>query len=702
MSWTQNGYCNWQNAKNNITAHEISTSHTNSSVVLKINQTTLPVLPSLEYARKMQVSTNRQIVSQLIDIVCYLAKHQLAFRGHREAWSENIKGNFKDLVELIASHSPVLSSHISLIKLKGRKELSFVSSDKQNQLISSVAENISNKIQLEILAAKLFSISIDSTFDSSRKEQISFIVRYANDNSGTVYERLIALKESDKTTGKVLFKTFEDVMIREGFEWKTNLIGQSYDGASNMSGEYNGLQAHIKEKNNHATFIWCHAHRLNLVVVAATSKGIDTLNLFGNLESLYSFLWCTKKRVSIFRQKQSELYKGEQIHSMKRVATTRWMSHATALNTVHKKFDAIIETLEEIRQVEGLSDVKVVSAVSGFLNYFKSSKFLYTSFFFKTIFDVLEPHNNVFQKCDIDLLTATDLLISGTCQLKYLRNNNKEFKNIIADAEHFKTTIHTEFEPLKEIRKRKVPRQFDEEQNDEPIMNSLKEMKINTFYFALDITIAELETRFNNNQIGILRDLSLFSEKRIIELNKHPKKLPIDAFKMLCSIYQFLSIEELKTEYMQFVRNYFDLKKSIDMPTRIHNENTIQCDSDLDNITNSDSENEEEAAHDKTFQNSGCINNLFKMLCLTKMNSVFPNLFIAIKISVTLPVSSSSTERTFSKLKLIKTRLRTTTSENRLEDLMKISCEQDIEINKEDVINIFASKTPASKKALIF
>lgn len=31
---------------------------------------------------------------------------------------------------------------------------------------------------------------------------------------------------------------------------------------------------------------------------------------------------------------------------------------------------------------------------------------------------------------------------------------------------------------------------------------------------------------------------------------------------------------------------------------------------------------------------------------------------------------------------------------------MKISCDQDIDINKEDVINIFTSKTPASKKAL--
>jgi len=35
---------------------------------------------------------------------------------------------------------------------------------------------------------------------------------------------------SDKTRGEVLFKIFEEIIIREGLEWKTNLIGQSYDG----------------------------------------------------------------------------------------------------------------------------------------------------------------------------------------------------------------------------------------------------------------------------------------------------------------------------------------------------------------------------------------------------------------------------------------------------------------------------------------
>lgn len=74
----------------------------------------------------------------------------------------------------------------------------------------------------------------------------------------------------------------------------------SYDGASNMRGMYNGLQALVKAKNKHATFVWCHAHRLNLVVKELVSSSVDSVNLFGNLETLYSFIWCAKKRVDLY------------------------------------------------------------------------------------------------------------------------------------------------------------------------------------------------------------------------------------------------------------------------------------------------------------------------------------------------------------------------------------------------------------------
>jgi len=74
---------------------------------------------------------------------------------------------------------------------------------------------------------------------------------------------------------------------------------------------------------------------------------------------------------------------------------------------------------------------------------------------------------------------------------------------------------------------------------------------------------------------------------------------------------------------------------------------------------------------------------MFKMFCVVKLNGVFPNLYILLKIAITLPVTSVSTERSFSKLKLIKTKLRTTMSKDRLESLMKITCEPDINIDTE-------------------
>jgi len=51
---------------------------------------------------------------------------------------------------------------------------------------------------------------------------------------------------------------------------------------------------------------------------------------------------------------------------------------------------------------------------------------------------------------------------------------------------------------------------------------------------------------------------------------------------------------------------------------------------------------------------------LFQLFCSANLNAVFSTLYMLLKISVTLPVSSYSVERSFSKLKLLKTKLRST------------------------------------------
>lgn len=56
---------------------------------------------------------------------------------------------------------------------------------------------------------------------------------------------------------------------------------------------------------------------------------------------------------------------------------------------------------------------------------------------------------------------------------------------------------------------------------------------------------------------------------------------------------------------------------------------------------------------------------------------LFPNLVIAFRILITLPVGAASAESSFSKLKIIKSYLRTTMSQERLTSLAVISIEND-------------------------
>ena len=72
----------------------------------------------------------------------------------------------------------------------------------------------------------------------------------------------------------------------------------------------------------------------------------------------------------------------------------------------------------------------------------------------------------------------------------------------------------------------------------------------------------------------------------------------------------------------------------------------------------------------------------------------FPNVAIALRMFLVLMVSNCSAERSFSKMKLIKNRLRTSLGNERLSDLALMSIESDIlrDINFEYVVNEFAKK----------
>lgn len=76
------------------------------------------------------------------------------------------------------------------------------------------------------------------------------------------------------------------------------------------------------------------------------------------------------------------------------------------------------------------------------------------------------------------------------------------------------------------------------------------------------------------------------------------------------------------------------------------------------------------------------------------IQELYSNVWIAFRILVTIPVTVASGERSFSKLKLIKTYLRSTISQSRFTNLATLSIENEIAENLDfaDLIRVFADK----------
>ena len=99
-----------------------------------------------------------------------------------------------------------------------------------------------------------------SRSDTTGNEFISTILRYVSGYK--IVERLVGLVRVSDMGGKGLSNILKARLEAIGVKL-TSIVGQCYDGASNMSGEYRGVQAKIKrEAGDKAVYTHCYNHLL--------------------------------------------------------------------------------------------------------------------------------------------------------------------------------------------------------------------------------------------------------------------------------------------------------------------------------------------------------------------------------------------------------------------------------------------------------
>ena len=96
----------------------------------------------------------------------------------------------------------------------------------------------------EVQAAQFYSIIADEVTDVSNKEELSLVLRYMfNDEIKEVFVDFIQV---ERITGEVLGSTIIEWLSNHNLSL-SNMRGQCYDGASNMSGARSGCKAIVQQ-----------------------------------------------------------------------------------------------------------------------------------------------------------------------------------------------------------------------------------------------------------------------------------------------------------------------------------------------------------------------------------------------------------------------------------------------------------------------
>lgn len=214
--------------------------------------------------------------------------------------------------------------------MTGQRNATYLGHETQNEILDCLAEMVRTSITTEVAQSEAFSILVDETKDMSKKEEMSFVIRYYY--NGSVRESFLAFEAAQCLDAAALSQKIVHILQNRGLDYKNHLVGQAYDGASVMSGKNTGVQARIKSEAPLAFYVHCNTHCLNLVLVD-TVKCIPEANCFFSiLQKVYvcvSGSYVHQMWLEIHR----DMFQGPP-RELQRLIDTRWGCRYNACKTV--------------------------------------------------------------------------------------------------------------------------------------------------------------------------------------------------------------------------------------------------------------------------------------------------------------------------------------------------------------------------------
>jgi len=177
--WASTGCSDWAHIVRDIERHETSADHQKAEICRFQWLSKKRLSDAFDTQRHIwneQVERNRRVVSVMIDAIKYLAKEQMALRGH-----DSCSGKFYNLFALLAQYDSAAGSYMQLLRdrREDKLECNLISAGNQRRLLSCIKALIQEEIIRSITNQAAFSLIYDGTTDTSRKEACSVVLRDA-------------------------------------------------------------------------------------------------------------------------------------------------------------------------------------------------------------------------------------------------------------------------------------------------------------------------------------------------------------------------------------------------------------------------------------------------------------------------------------------------------------------------------------------
>ena len=517
-----------------------------------------------------------------------------------------------------------------------KKANNYTAPDMQNEILREMALQVLRQVIASVQAAQFFTIMVDETTDVSNNEQVVICFQWV-DGELEAHEEFVGLYETNSTHAQVLHSLIHDVLLRTNLSI-TRLRGQCYDGASSMLGARGGVAKLILDEEPRALHTHCYGHALNLACSDAV-KGCKVMR--DVLDTSYAIVKLIKKsprRDAMLKNLRQQL--PETTPGIRVLCPTRWTVRAKSLQSIIDNFNVLQELWDESLDV--VKETEMRATIIGVSSCMKTFNF----FFGLVLGDLVLRHSDNLSK------TLQSLQISAAEGQKVADMTVTTLQSIRSDANFdlfwskvTRMATHCEVEDPVLPRRRKRPRRYEHGSAEGDFASDVKSFYRSIYFEALDLVTSAIKARFDQ-----------------------------PGYKVYCKLEDLLvkgANDEKFGEELTFITDFYkdDFDSAqLEMQLKVMSSNLTQVPpNDLHSLLK----------YLRSISTSQRV--LMSQVC--KLASLI----------LVMPATNASCERSFSSLRRVKTYLRATMTQSRLNNIMMLHIHKECtdQLNLIDLGNAF-------------